>query len=83
MIVDALAAIGRRTATGRDRDFGPLNPPVEDLTMTEMFHGTLPSPWQVIGIAQFEKPSAAGTADGSAGFLLTIIREKPKCLQNL
>jgi hypothetical protein len=30
-------------ATARERDFGPSNPPVEDLMMTEMFHGTSPS----------------------------------------
>jgi sporulation protein YlmC with PRC-barrel domain len=35
--------------------------------MTEMFHGT----FHVIGIAQLEKRSSAGTADGSASFLLT------------
>jgi hypothetical protein len=29
--------------TGRARDFGQQNPPVEDLMMTEMFHGTSPS----------------------------------------
>jgi len=43
MIVDALAAVGRRATTGRDRDVGRLDPPVEDLMMTEMFHGTFES----------------------------------------
>jgi hypothetical protein len=56
------------------------NWPVEDLTMTERFHGTLQVTYQVIGIAPFEKPSAAGTAEGSAGFLLTISEGEIRCL---
>jgi hypothetical protein len=41
MIVDALAAIGDCVATCGDRNVGRPDPLVEDLMMTEMFHGTL------------------------------------------
>jgi sporulation protein YlmC with PRC-barrel domain len=36
-----------------------------------MNEGNVPRNFQVVGTAPFEKPSSAGTADGSASFLLT------------
>jgi sporulation protein YlmC with PRC-barrel domain len=58
MIADVVAAIGHCAATGRDRDAVHQS-------------AFVPGNCRVIGTAQSEKPSSAGTADASVSFLLT------------